>query len=289
MSLSDESPSTSPAPSGSAWKKRCSPPASRRRRSTPSWRRPTRAAPASSSPASIRSASRRSTIATGSITARSRAPPSSARQAVEGPGPHRHRGGRTSDVPVAREAERTLAYQAMPRRSSPMSASRDCGADPADRGDPGSSVVICAAGMDAALPSVLGGLVAGAVIAVPTSVGYGVAEGGRAARPRRGAGELRPRHRGRQQSTTATAPPARPCACSTQHPGSRRLPDGPSAGPALATNASSASLLVCRRSLSQIRHHFAKSLGESPWNVAASAGRAALGAGLAVTTGAGRP
>jgi NCAIR mutase (PurE)-related protein len=42
-------------------------------------------------------------------------------------------------------------------------------------------VVIVAAGMDAALPSVIGGLVPGAVIAVPTSVGYGVAAGGRAA------------------------------------------------------------------------------------------------------------
>jgi NCAIR mutase (PurE)-related protein len=38
-----------------------------------------------------------------------------------------------------------------------------------------------AAGMDAALPSVLGGLLAGPIIAVPTSVGYGVAEGGHAA------------------------------------------------------------------------------------------------------------
>ena len=42
-------------------------------------------------------------------------------------------------------------------------------------------VLIVAAGMDAALPSVVGGLVAGAIIAVPTSVGYGVAAGGRAA------------------------------------------------------------------------------------------------------------
>jgi NCAIR mutase (PurE)-related protein len=39
-------------------------------------------------------------------------------------------------------------------------------------------VLIVAAGMDAALPSVLGGLVPGAVIALPTSVGYGVAAGG---------------------------------------------------------------------------------------------------------------
>ncbi len=35
--------------------------------------------------------------------------------------------------------------------------------------------------MDAALPSVVGGLVGGVVIALPTSVGYGVAAGGRAA------------------------------------------------------------------------------------------------------------
>ena len=35
--------------------------------------------------------------------------------------------------------------------------------------------------MDAALPSVVGGLVGGVVIAVPTSVGYGVAAGGHTA------------------------------------------------------------------------------------------------------------
>jgi pyridinium-3,5-biscarboxylic acid mononucleotide synthase len=40
-------------------------------------------------------------------------------------------------------------------------------------------VVIACAGMDAALHTVLAGLVPGLVIAVPTSVGYGVAEGGR--------------------------------------------------------------------------------------------------------------
>jgi len=39
-------------------------------------------------------------------------------------------------------------------------------------------VVIAVAGMDAALVSVLGGLVAAPIIAVPTSVGYGVAAGG---------------------------------------------------------------------------------------------------------------
>jgi hypothetical protein len=35
--------------------------------------------------------------------------------------------------------------------------------------------------MDAALPTVLGGLVPGVVIAVPTSVGYGVSAGGETA------------------------------------------------------------------------------------------------------------
>lgn len=41
--------------------------------------------------------------------------------------------------------------------------------------------VIVVAGMDAALASVVGGLVAAPVIGVPTSVGYGLAEGGRTA------------------------------------------------------------------------------------------------------------
>lgn len=42
-------------------------------------------------------------------------------------------------------------------------------------------IVIVFAGMDAALPSVVAGLVPGVVIGVPTSVGYGVATGGRVA------------------------------------------------------------------------------------------------------------
>ncbi len=88
----------------------------------------------------------------------------------------------TSDVPVAREAVRTLGYSGeratlvadvgvaglwrLTRRLEELRAH---------------PVLIVAAGMDAALPSVLGGLVAGAIIAVPTSVGYGVAAGGRVA------------------------------------------------------------------------------------------------------------
>jgi NCAIR mutase (PurE)-related protein len=43
------------------------------------------------------------------------------------------------------------------------------------------SVVIVVAGMEGALPSVVGGLVAAPVIAVPTSVGYGASFGGLAA------------------------------------------------------------------------------------------------------------
>ena len=88
----------------------------------------------------------------------------------------------TSDVPVAREVARTLSY---------------CGQASDEIVDVGVAglwrllnqaealrryaVVIVCAGMDAALPSVVGGLVGGVVIAVPTSVGYGVAAGGRAA------------------------------------------------------------------------------------------------------------
>lgn len=45
----------------------------------------------------------------------------------------------------------------------------------------GHSVAIVVAGMDAALATVLGGLYGGVIVAVPTSTGYGVAEGGRTA------------------------------------------------------------------------------------------------------------
>jgi NCAIR mutase (PurE)-related protein len=85
----------------------------------------------------------------------------------------------TSDLPVGREAARTLAFAGQPCREH------------TDIGVAGlwrllerieeirsSPVVIVAAGMDAALVSVVGGLVASPVIALPTSVGYGVAKGG---------------------------------------------------------------------------------------------------------------
>jgi NCAIR mutase (PurE)-related protein len=90
--------------------------------------------------------------------------------------------GGTSDLAVAREAVRTLAFSG---ESATLLA---------DVGVAGlwrlmerleeirrHRVVIAVAGMEGALFSVLAGLVPCATIAVPTSVGYGVAEGGRAA------------------------------------------------------------------------------------------------------------
>jgi NCAIR mutase (PurE)-related protein len=88
----------------------------------------------------------------------------------------------TSDLPVAEEAATTAEY---------------LGLDVARIWDVGvaglhrvlaareeltaARVVIVCAGMEGALPSVVGGLVAAPVIAVPTSVGYGAAFGGVAA------------------------------------------------------------------------------------------------------------
>ena len=85
----------------------------------------------------------------------------------------------TSDLPVRREAARTLAFAGQRYREY-----TDVGVAGFWRlleriGDIRSSpVVIVAAGMDAALVNVVGGLVSSAVIALPTSVGYGVALGG---------------------------------------------------------------------------------------------------------------
>ncbi|NYZ16068.1 nickel pincer cofactor biosynthesis protein LarB [Azospirillum sp. RWY-5-1] len=88
----------------------------------------------------------------------------------------------TSDLPVAGEARRTLAFHGL---DAPVIA--DVGVaglwrlmDKLDR-IRGFRVLIAVAGMEGALFSVLAGLVRAPVIAVPTSVGYGVAEGGRAA------------------------------------------------------------------------------------------------------------
>jgi NCAIR mutase (PurE)-related protein len=85
----------------------------------------------------------------------------------------------TSDLPVAREAMHTARY--LGRRTELL----------VDVGVAGlhrvlarldllrrARVVVVAAGMDGALPSVVAGLVAVPVVAVPTSVGYGAAFGG---------------------------------------------------------------------------------------------------------------
>ncbi len=85
----------------------------------------------------------------------------------------------TSDLPVGCEACRTLAFNGQPHGTF------------TDIGVAGlwrllarieeirrAPVVIVAAGMDAALVSVVGGLVRAPLVALPTSVGYGVAEGG---------------------------------------------------------------------------------------------------------------
>ncbi len=88
----------------------------------------------------------------------------------------------TSDVRVSREAARTLAYY-----GAPCLEISDVGVaglwrlmeriDEIKR----HRIVIAVAGLDAALPSVIGGLVPGLVIAVPTSTGYGAARGGETA------------------------------------------------------------------------------------------------------------
>ncbi len=88
----------------------------------------------------------------------------------------------TSDLPVAGEAAATLSFLGHPVRNF-----NDLGVAGIhrlhDRIDEirQSSVVIVVAGMEGALPSVVGGLLACPVIAVPTSVGYGASFQGLAA------------------------------------------------------------------------------------------------------------
>ena len=113
----------------------------------------------------------------------------SSRTAILGGVPSAHASGRvaivvagTSDVPIAREAARALAF---------------AGEQPTLMFDVGVAglwrlmerldeirrhrVVIAVAGMEGAIFSVLAGLVASPVIAVPTAVGYGVGKGGHTA------------------------------------------------------------------------------------------------------------
>ena len=88
----------------------------------------------------------------------------------------------TSDIPVAEEA--LLTARMMGNRAEPL---YDVGVAGIHRLLEHREkltqvrVIICVAGMEGALPSVVGGLVAVPVIAVPTSVGYGASFGGVAA------------------------------------------------------------------------------------------------------------
>ena len=88
----------------------------------------------------------------------------------------------TSDLPVAEEAAATLRAF-----GSDVARLTDVGVAGIHRLLhqtellSGASVVIVVAGMDGALPSVIGGLIRAPVIAVPTSVGYGASFGGLAA------------------------------------------------------------------------------------------------------------
>ena len=88
----------------------------------------------------------------------------------------------TSDIPVAEEA--LLTARVMGNRAEHL---YDVGVAGIHRllenrsALANARVIICVAGMEGALPSVVGGLVAAPVIAVPTSVGYGASFGGVAA------------------------------------------------------------------------------------------------------------
>jgi NCAIR mutase (PurE)-related protein len=88
----------------------------------------------------------------------------------------------TSDEPVAEEAEVTLLA-----RGVRVERFRDCGVAGVHRllgrldAIRACDCAIVVAGMDGALPSVVGGLLDIPVIACPTSIGYGVAAGGHAA------------------------------------------------------------------------------------------------------------
>jgi hypothetical protein len=88
----------------------------------------------------------------------------------------------TSDLPVAREAIRTLAFSGIAAREivdvGVAGLWRILMHEDELRRYP---VVIVVAGMEGALFSVVAGLVGGVVVAVPSSTGYGVARGGETA------------------------------------------------------------------------------------------------------------
>jgi NCAIR mutase (PurE)-related protein len=88
----------------------------------------------------------------------------------------------TSDIPIAEEAAVTLEAT----KACTVDRVYDAGVAGLHRilqaldrlTHPDVGCIICCAGMDGALPSVVGGLVAVPVVAVPTSIGYGASLGG---------------------------------------------------------------------------------------------------------------
>ncbi len=88
----------------------------------------------------------------------------------------------TADIPVAEEAALTAEFA-----GSPVERFYDVGVAGLHRLLPGldlmrrAACIVAVAGMEGALPSVVAGLVACPVVAVPTSVGYGASFGGLAA------------------------------------------------------------------------------------------------------------
>jgi hypothetical protein len=88
----------------------------------------------------------------------------------------------TGDLPVAEEAaEVATAFGVRVERLTDVGVAGIHRLLAAGEVLRGARVVIVVAGMEGALPSVVGGLVAVPVIAVPTSVGYGASFGGLAA------------------------------------------------------------------------------------------------------------
>jgi NCAIR mutase (PurE)-related protein len=82
----------------------------------------------------------------------------------------------TADLPVADECAATLAaYGFAPRRVTDVGVAGVHRLLPEVEGIADADAVVVVAGMEGALASVVGGIAAGPVVAVPTSVGYGAA------------------------------------------------------------------------------------------------------------------
>jgi NCAIR mutase (PurE)-related protein len=101
---------------------------------------------------------------------------------ANGPGRAAVVSGGTADSPVAREAARTreyLGYAPTLHEDSGVAGLWRLAGVLEDLN--AHDVIIVVAGLDAALASVLGGLTPRPIVAVPTSVGYGLARGGESA------------------------------------------------------------------------------------------------------------